>query len=184
MWLLVFFWRGSVSNDPKHSNDFLNMARRRSAKKKKSITSSKSLSPATVRLSVGCAVPVLAVLAVVQFMSPDKENVVLKPESFNIESYRRDGSRFATPGNTYVIQAKVENIDTRGNDKIITVSLPHQKGDRDDRLPLLMKKSIANDINVTRGDTFLFEITCLNGQSAQGEAVKGMLLVNRVQSVQ
>lgn len=159
------------------------MARRRSTKKKKSTASAKSISPTAVRLIVGCAVPVFAVLAVVQFMSPKKENIVLKPESFNIESYRRDGSRFATPGNTYVIQAKVENIDSRGNDKIITVSLPHQKGDKDDRLPLLMKKKIDNDVNVTRGDSFLFEITCLNGQDAQGEAVKGMLLVNRVQSV-
>lgn len=159
------------------------MARRRSVKRKKSTAFTKSLSPSTVRMLVGCAVLVLAVLAVVQFMSPEREDIVLKPEPFSIESYRRDGSRFATPGNTYVIQALVENIDSRGNDKIITVSLPKQRGEKDDRLPLLIKKEIPNGVNVTRGDTFLFEITCLNGQNAQGEAVKGMLLVNRVQSV-
>lgn len=158
------------------------MARRSSRRSRKAPGKSFSLSTSTLRTLVGGAAVLIVVVCLVQFLSPKSEKADLTPTPFRIDDYRRDGSRFATPGNNYVLEAKVENIDTRGNDKLLSVSLPSQHGDRTDRLPLVLKDGKSGRVNVTRGDTFLFEVTCRNGQSADGRPVKGILMVKSVHS--
>lgn len=158
------------------------MARRSSRRSKKSPAKGFNLSPSTLRTRGGAAAVLIVVICLVQYLSPKTAKVDLTPTPFRIDDYRRDGSRFATPGNNYVLEAKVENIDTRGNDKLLSVSLPSQHGDRTDRLPLVLKDGKSGRVNVTRGDTFLFEVTCRNGQDAQGRPVKGILMVKSVHS--
>lgn len=159
------------------------MARRSSRRSRKS-SSGKGLSfsPSTLRTLAGAAAVLIVVICLVQFLSPKTPKIDLTPTPFRIDDYRRDGSRFATPGNNYVLEAKVENIDTRGNDKLLSVSLPAQNGDKTDRLPLVLKDGKSGRVNVTRGDTFLFEVTCRNGQDAAGRPVKGILMVKSVHS--
>ena len=41
--------------------------------------------------------------------------------SFRVADYRRDGSRFASAGNTYVFDGRVENIETIGNNRIVRI---------------------------------------------------------------
>lgn len=158
------------------------MARRSSRRSKKTPQKSFHLSPATLRTLAGAGAVLLVVIALVQFLSPKSAKVDLTPSNFRIDDYRRDGSRFATPGNTYVLEAKVENIDTRGNDKLLSVSLPRQGGAKTDRLPLMLRDGKSGRVNVTRGDTFLFEVTCRNGQDEAGKPVKGILMVKSVHS--
>ncbi len=158
------------------------MARRSSRRSKKTPKKGFSLSPTSLRTLAGAGAVLLVVVALVQFMSPKTDKIDLTPSAFRIDDYRRDGSRFATPGNTYVLEAKVENIDTRGNHKLLSVSLPSQRGGKNDRLPLVLLDGKSGRVNVTRGDTFLFEVTCRNGQDAEGKPVKGILMVNSVHS--
>ncbi len=93
---------------------------------------------------------------------------------FSIAEYReKGGSTFI--GNHYSLEGKVENIVSRGNDRLVSVSL---KGSSRERLPLLVKGSTA--VNLSRGDGFLFEVDCVSGQDAEGQPVKGVLVVKKV----
>ncbi len=93
---------------------------------------------------------------------------------FSITEYReKGGSTFI--GNHYTLEGKVENIISRGNDRLVSVSL---KGNNRERLPLLVKGS--SSVNLSRGDSFLFEVDCVTGQSEGGEPVKGILVVKNV----
>ncbi len=94
--------------------------------------------------------------------------------SFSIAEYReKGGSTFI--GNHYTLEGKVENIISRGNDRLVSVSLP---GNNRERLPLLVKES--SSVNLSRGDSFLFAVDCVSGQDAEGQPVKGVLVVKEV----
>lgn len=99
--------------------------------------------------------------------------------NFRIEDYRRDGSRFASAGNSYVFDGRVESIESLGNDRVICISIP---GNADERLPLLLPDNVRRKVNVSRGDRFIFEATCRTGKSADGEQVKGVLIVKNAES--
>lgn len=157
------------------------MARRCSRKPRKISSKSSRVSPHTVRLIAGGCVLLLAVAAVAELLSPNEDSSPLHPVSFDVDGYRQGGSRFATPGNTYVLKARVESIDSRGNDRVLAVSLPAQQEEKTNRLPLVLKDGSSGGVNVTRGDTFLFEVTCRNGRDETGRPVKGIFIVNRVQ---
>ncbi len=93
---------------------------------------------------------------------------------FRITEYReKGGSTFI--GNHYTLEGKVENIMSLGNDRLVSVSLV---GNSRERLPLLVKGS--TDVNLSRGDCFLFEVDCISGQDADGQPVKGVLVVRNV----
>ncbi len=100
-----------------------------------------------------------------------------KPQAvsdFSIAEYReKGGSTFI--GNRYTLEGKVENIISRGNDRLVSVSLA---GNSRERLPLLVKGGSA--VNLSRGDSFLFEVHCVSGQDAEGQPVKGVLVVKNV----
>lgn len=105
----------------------------------------------------------------------------LKPTpNFRVVDYRRDGSRFASSGNVYVFDGKVENIETLGNARMISISIPNNPGER---LPLFVPGDVELRVNITRGDRFLFETTCRTGQGADGRQVKGVLVVQNVQTL-
>ena len=98
---------------------------------------------------------------------------------FRISEYRRDGSRFASSGNMYVFDGRVENIETLGNDRVVSISIPNNP---DERLPLLIPGDVRLRVNLTRGDRFLFETSCRTGQTPDGEQVKGVLVVKNVEN--
>lgn len=99
--------------------------------------------------------------------------------NFRISDYRRDGSRFASSGNTYVFDGRVENIETLGNDRLVSISIPDNP---DERLPLLIPGHVRLRVNITRGDRFLFETSCRTGKTPNGEQVKGILVVKNVET--
>ena len=99
--------------------------------------------------------------------------------NFRVSDYRRDGSRFASSGNSYIFDGRVENIETIGNDRIVSISIPDNP---DERLPLLIPGHVQLRANLTRGDRFIFETSCRTGQTAEGEQVKGVLIVKSVQT--
>lgn len=100
-----------------------------------------------------------------------------KADSFSIADYRQDASRLT--GNSYRLEGRVENIVTLGNDRLVAVSLA---GNKQERLPLLVRSGVAGKVNLTRGDTFLFDVSCRTGQNAEGEEIKGILIVNKVET--
>ncbi len=96
---------------------------------------------------------------------------------FNISEYRRDASRLT--GNRYRIAARVENIDTEGNDRMVAVSIV---GNKQERLPLLVRKGVSPRVNLTRGDTFYFDVECCTGRDAQQKEIKGILVVRNMET--
>ena len=104
-----------------------------------------------------------------------------KPQNFSIREYRNDGSRMAVPGNHYLLEGRIENIETIGNNRLISVAL---KNNRNERLPLLVTKDTKLDVNLTRKDTFLFNVECRTGRDAAGNEVKGILVVKNANTVQ
>lgn len=94
--------------------------------------------------------------------------------NFRIADYRKDGSRFAAAGNTYVFYGRVESIESIGNDLMVCISIPDNP---DERLPLLVPEKVKTKVNLTRNDYFIFETTCRTGRTATGEQVKGVLIV-------
>lgn len=127
---------------------------------------------------VGLIVVVLVVvIAAASTLKPSQEDNPAADSHFNIANYRRDASRLT--GNRYRLEARVENIETLGNDRLVAVSIP---GNKQERLPLLVKKGATGRTNLTRGDTFIFEVDCRTGRSADGAEVKGVLVVNSVET--
>ncbi len=105
----------------------------------------------------------------------------LKPTpNFRVADYRRDGSRFASSGNVYVFDGRVESIETVGNARLVSISITNKPGGR---LPLFIPGDVKLRVNITRGDRFLFEATCRTGKGAHGEQVKGILVVRNVQTL-
>lgn len=99
--------------------------------------------------------------------------------NFRVADYRSDGSRFASSGNTYVFDGIVESIETIGSDRIVSISLPD---DPNEYLPLLVPGNANLQVNLSRGDRFLFETSCRTGRTADGGQVKGVLVVKNAQS--
>lgn len=113
------------------------------------------------------------------FASPFGKRSSGKPQDFSIREYRNDGSRMAVPGNRYLLEGRVENIETIGNSRIVAVSL---KNNRNERLPLLVSKDTILKVNLTRKDSFLFEVECRTGRDSSGNEVKGILVVKNAES--
>lgn len=97
--------------------------------------------------------------------------------AFNIADYRQDASRLT--GNSYRIEGRIENIETLNNDRLVAVSI---QGNKQERLPLLVRSGVAGKVNLTRGDTFFFEVDCRTGMDEDGEELKGILVVRKVET--
>lgn len=102
-----------------------------------------------------------------------------EPQPFNIAQYRQDGSRFASTGNRYILEGKVESIESHGVNRMVSISM---RNNRNERLPLLVLGSNQHAVNITRGDTFIFDVSCRTGRGADGNEVKGILVVNDVKA--
>lgn len=132
----------------------------------------------TPMLLMMAAVVVLVVVAGAMALKPSqREQTHEQGQSFSVEDYRRDASRFT--GNVYRIEGRVEHIETLGNDRIVAVAVP---GNRQERLPLLVRSGAAGRVNLTRGDSFLFEVECCTGHTDDQREVKGVLVVRHVET--
>ena len=118
----------------------------------------------------------LAICAAV-VLKPAEMNEKSPDSRFSIADYRQDASRLT--GNTYRLKARVENIESLGNDRLVAVSLP---GNKQERLPLLVRSGVTGRVNLTRGDVFVFSVICRNGKDDQGLDVKGVMLVENVET--
>lgn len=124
----------------------------------------------------GGGVILLALVAAV-LMKPSENQDDSQDTRFNVAEYRQDASRLT--GNTYRLKGRVENIETLGNDRIVAISLA---GNAQERLPLLVHSGVTGRINLTRGDYFVFHVVCLNGKDEQGHDVKGIMVVEKVET--
>ncbi len=149
------------------------MARRRSRKSSKGGKVSrgrgrKSLLP----FVIGGAF--LAAIAAFVVFKPSSGPAPEKVSAFRINEYREKGGSTCI-GNRYTLEGKVENIVSMGNDRLVSVSL---RDNVRERLPLLVKDGSA--VNLSRGDSFLFEVECITGKDAGGQPVKGIMVVKNV----
>ncbi len=117
---------------------------------------------------------VLAALAAMAILKPTSGSGQQDVSDFRIAEYREKGGSIFI-GNRYTLEGKVENIISRGNDRLVSISL---KNNSRERLPLLVRG--GSPVNLSRGDSFLFEVECLSGQDAEGRPVKGVLVVKNV----
>jgi len=124
----------------------------------------------------GGGVILLALVAAV-LMKPSENQDDSQDTRFNVAEYRQDASRLT--GNTYRLKGRVENIETLGNDRVVAVSLPDNP---QERLPLLVRSGVCGRVNLTRGDTFEFQVVCRNGRDADGGEVKGIMVVEKVEA--
>lgn len=144
------------------------------ARKRRSSKNKKTQLPAILGGIGGVAVLAIAAAVV---MKPSQKPEESADSRFSVADYRQDASRLT--GNTYRLSARVENIESIGNDRLVAVSLP---GNSQERLPLLVRSGVTGRVNLTRGDTFLFHVTCRNGKDAQGLDVKGIMMVEKVET--
>lgn len=144
------------------------------ARKRRSSKNKKSQLP--LILGGGGGVLLLAIVAAV-LMKPSESPENAADSRFSVADYRHDASRLT--GNTYRLKARVENIESLGNDRLVAVSL---QGSPQERLPLLVRSGVTGRINLTRGDTFAFYVTCRNGKDEQGLDVKGIMVVEKVET--
>ena len=142
------------------------------ARKRRSSKNKKSQLPMILG-GVG-GVLLLAIGAAVAMKPSDSANTAAESR-FSVADYRMDASRLT--GNTYRLKGRVENIETPGNDRLVAVSLPNNK---QERLPLLVRSGVTGRVNLTRGDSFVFDVVCRNGQDEQGLDVKGIMIVESV----
>ncbi|MFI3243015.1 MAG: hypothetical protein R3Y56_02035 [Akkermansia sp.] len=152
------------------------MARRRSRKGSKKGSSDKIL----IIVAVVIGMLIAGVLFKSFVGSPTGETSMKPTRDFSIASYRQDGSRFASVDNRYVLQAKVESVITHGSDRLVIVSMAGNVGER---LPLYMPAQNKGRVNITRGDQFLFDVTCKTGRTEEGDQVKGILVIQNVESI-
>lgn len=127
-------------------------------------------------LGGGGGVLLLAVVAAL-VMKPSESREDSPDSRFSVADYRHDASRLT--GNHYCFKARVENIESVGNDRLVAVSLP---GNPQERLPLLVRSEATGRVNLTRGDTFSFYVVCCNGKGEQGQDVKGVMVVEKVET--
>ncbi len=144
------------------------------ARKRRSPKNKKSQLPLV--LGGGGGVLLLAIVAAL-VMKPSAESEDAPDSRFSIADYRVDASRLT--GNTYRLKGRVENIESVGNDRLVAISLP---GSTQERLPLLVRSGVTGRVNLTRGDTFSFYVACRNGKDEQGLDVKGVMIVEKVET--
>lgn len=142
------------------------------ARKRRSSKNKKSQLPMILG-GVG-GVLLLAIGAAVA-MKPSDSAASAAESRFSVADYRMDASRLT--GNSYRLKGRVENIETLGNDRLVAVSLPNNS---QERLPLLVRSGVTGRVNLTRGDSFVFDVVCRNGQDEQGLDVKGIMIVESV----
>ncbi len=131
----------------------------------------------TTYLIGGIVVLVVVIVGAISLKPAPAEETTKTHRSFSIADYRNDASRFT--GNMYRLEGRVENIDTLGNDRLVAISIadnPHE------RLPLLVRSGVSGRVNLTRGDTFIFEVECCTGHTEEQKEVKGILMVRRVET--
>ncbi len=144
------------------------MARRKSKGNKKGVN------PTAVIIGAVAAV----LLGILAFAGGGSKRVAdNNSRNFSIADYRTDASRYTN--NRYSIEGRVENIETLGNDRLIAISIP---GNNQERLPLLVRSGVAQGVNLTRGDSFLFEVECCTGHDDNQKEIKGVLVVRRVET--
>lgn len=97
--------------------------------------------------------------------------------SFDTSAYMNAGSSIT--GNQYTFEGKVDNILTVDNNSLLSV-IPAGSTDKNIRLPLILKKDAAGNLNVMRNDSYIFEVICRNGRDVHGDIVKGMLLIKNL----
>ena len=125
----------------------------------------------------GAAVVLLLAIGAAVAMKPTNSAEESAESRFSVADYRVDASRLT--GNSYRLKARVENIETLGNDRLVAVSLPNNKKER---LPLLVRSGVTGRVNLTRGDTFVFDVVCSNGKDDEGLDVKGIMIVEKVET--
>lgn len=125
----------------------------------------------------GAAVVLLLAIGAAVAMKPTNSAEESAESRFSVADYRVDASRLT--GNSYRLKARVENIETLGNDRLVAVSLPNNK---QERLPLLVRSGVTGRVNLTRGDTFVFDVVCSNGKDDEGLDVKGIMIVEKVET--
>ena len=125
----------------------------------------------------GAAVVLLLAIGAAVAMKPTNSAEESAESRFIVADYRVDASRLT--GNSYRLKARVENIETLGNDRLVAVSLPNNK---QERLPLLVRSGVTGRVNLTRGDTFVFDVVCSNGKDDEGLDVKGIMIVEKVET--
>lgn len=134
-------------------------------------------------LPIGIGVVVILLVAALLGSGLLKKGTVVRDTDptpdFSIADYRRDGSRYASAGNVYVFDGRVENIETIGNNRLVSISIPDNP---DERLPLLVPDSVHLRVNLTRGDRFVFEATCSTGKAQDGSQVRGVLIVKNART--
>ncbi|OCA03694.1 hypothetical protein [Akkermansia glycaniphila] len=141
---------------------------RRTARKKK------AASPHKLYLAIGIPVAVLIIVIVVISLSGKQATTAGR---FDTSSYMNAGSGIT--GNRYIFEGKVDNILTVDNDSLLSV-IPAGNTDKNIRLPLILKKDAAGNVNVTRNSSYIFEVLCRNGRDANGDTVKGILLIKTI----
>lgn len=139
------------------------MARRKSRKGKKGASSP---------LLVGAVVVVLVLVGYMVSSRSSSRGKASQTNSLRIADYRQDGSRLV--GNRYLLTGRVENIETIGNNRVLAISM---KNNPQERLPLLLPAEAKLQVNITRGDTFVFDVQCKNGRAENGGQVKGILVI-------
>ncbi len=117
---------------------------------------------------------VLVAIAAMLIFKPTAGTGQQTVSDFRIAEYREKGGSIFI-GNRYTLEGKVENIISRGNDRLVSISL---KNNSRERLPLLVRG--GSPVNLSRGDSFLFDVECQSGQDAEGKPVKGVLVVKNV----
>ncbi len=98
-------------------------------------------------------------------------------KGFSIAEYREGASRYASTGNNYVFEGRVEDIKEGDAGHVIIISM---EDNPDERLPLFLPKSAQNDVNVTLYDRFIFKVECRSGRDANGDLVKGIFIINKM----
>ncbi len=128
---------------------------------------------------VGGIIAVLLVVIVAALAlkpTPESEDSSQR-ENFSVADYRRGAFRLTD--NEYHIEGRVEHIESLGNDRIVAVSVP---GSEQELLPLLVRSGVAGKVNLTRGDSFIFQVKCCTGYTEEQREVKGVLVVRRVET--
>lgn len=144
------------------------------ARKRRSSKDKKSQLPMILGGAGG--VLLLAVAAAI-VMKPSENQNLAQDSRLSVADYRQDASRLT--GNSYRLVARVENIESLGNDRLVAVSLP---GSAQERLPLVVPAGVTGRVNLTRGDSFVFYVACRNGKDEQGLDVKGIMVVEKVEN--
>lgn len=107
--------------------------------------------------------------------SGEAKPVEMKSKRLSPVLYAEDASRLV--GNRYRLEGRVDSIVTEGDVRIIELALDEEGGGS---LPLVLTKETKSDMNVTRGDSFAFDVVCKSGRTKEGGLVKGVLVVEKV----